>query len=243
MLPLLVHWNYSLLSKKIYGCQIRAGIPNHFIFLTTFRIQGAARAIIIMKKMTTSHLKFPVVSARRLLRYAALALMTIIVSACANKPVVDPIAQCNAPLPQRLELAINEVETRLTGDCQSQYTGLFEKLLVVGEGDPKSENKRLFSNFLQNISNAGTVSPRQSREIYTRYFAAKFVSSLSDYNTCSAICPIEKKVMSDMRDELQDKSRGLLNIANDRAGYSRANKLHAELELSISAACLACSTR
>jgi len=196
-----------------------------------------------MKNNANLYWKFSTSNKARLLRLAMLALLTAAVSACASKPVVDPIAQCNAPLPQRLEVAIAEAQTRLAGGCQSQYASLFEQLLVIGEGDPKPENKRLFSDFLSNIGNAGTVSPRQSRETYTRYFGAKFVSSLSDYNTCSAICPIEEKVMSDLRDELQDKSRGLLDIATDRAGYSRANKLHAELELSISAACLACSNR
>ena len=196
-----------------------------------------------MKKTLTSSANFPTINSGFLLRWIALALVSATVSACASNPVVDPVAQCNAPLPQRLVLAIDEAETRLADGCQAQYASLFDKLLEIGEGDPKPENKRLFSEFLQNISNDGTVSPRQSREIYTRHFSSKFVSALSEYNTCSAICPVEDKVLSDMRDELQDKSRGLLTISNDSTGYARANKLHAELELNITAACLACSSR
>lgn len=182
--------------------------------------------------------------ARWMVRSAIGALALVLATGCQSLSSKDStITDCAAPLSQRLELAINEARERMDGGCQSQHEVLFGQLLSIGEGDPKIENKRLFSDYLLWASEKGIISPLQARETYTRYFGVKFISALSDFNTCAAVCPIEEKVMSDMRRELSDKSRGLLKIAQDNTTYGRANTLHNELEVVISATCQACTNQ
>jgi len=172
---------------------------------------------------------------------AALMLMS---AACSSTPSRDqPAVGCDAPLSQRLSLAMAEARTRLDAGCRDNYASLFEKLLIVGEGDPQPENKRVFSEFLVWTSDRGYISPLQARQTYTRYFGTKFVSALSDYNTCAAFCPTKEELLGEMRSELGEKSRGLVNVVGDRDGYARASTLFQELELVISATCAACAAQ
>lgn len=150
---------------------------------------------------------------------------------------------CTAQLSQRLDLAMEESRTRMDGGCSSQHAALFEQLLSVGQGDPKPENKRMFSDYLVWASDKGYISPLQAKETYTRYFGLKFVSGLSDYNTCAAFCPTEVQLLTDMQRELGDKARGLVEVSTDQNTYGRANTLYNELELVITAACQACKSQ
>lgn len=196
-----------------------------------------------MKNSKNNFVLFKERAFRNLSYWAGITVLAVSVSACQSTGSTKLSAvDCVAPLPQRLELAIAEADTRLAAGCNAQYASLLDQLLVVGEGDPKIQNKRLFSEFLGGLGNKGIISPQQAKETYTRYFGSKFVSALGAYNNCASICPVKEGLFNDMRSELQDKTRGLLNISSDQSGYGRANKLHAEYELSIEATCQACSS-
>lgn len=196
-----------------------------------------------MKKLQNKPTLFKEHVFKKLCCWAGLTILAATISACQTIGTAQlSAADCASPLPQRLELAITEAESRLAAGCEAQYAVLFDQLLAVGEGDPKVQNKRLFSEFLTGLGNKGIISPQQSKETYTRYFGSKFVSALGSFNNCASMCPVKDNLFSEMRSELQDKSRGLLNISSDQAGYGRANKLHAEYELSIEATCQACSS-
>lgn len=153
----------------------------------------------------------------------------------------DETVSCTAPLSQRLALAMDEAKMRLGSGCRKDYASLFEQLLEIGEGDPGPENKRAFSDYLLWASDKGYISPLQAKQTYTRYFGVKFVTALSDYNTCAAVCPTQTRILSDMRTELGDKARGMMEVAADREGYSRASALFGEMELILSATCSACA--
>ncbi len=117
----------------------------------------------------------------------------------------------------------------------------YDDLLSIAEGDPKAENKRVFSEFLVWASDGGLLSQRQAREYYNRYFNVKFVSLQSDYNNCTHTCPRRDRVMLNMERELTDKERGLLKVSLDNAGYYRADELYQEVELVLEATCTACA--
>ncbi len=178
------------------------------------------------------------------LQTGLLAAVLVFISACQSTGSMTQSAEiCTAPLSQRLDLAIAESQTRMESGCQAQHTVLFEQLLTVGEGDPKPENKRMFSDYLVWASDKGVISPLQAKETYTRYFGIKFVSGLSDYNTCAAFCPVEVELLADMKVELNEKARGLLTVSKDQSTYGRANSLFSELELVIAATCKACNSQ
>ena len=167
-------------------------------------------------------------------------LLTIVASglltaSCATSP------PCDGPQTKNLNAAISAVKNSLTDGCSAYFDSYYDDLLSIAEGDPKAENKRLFSEFLVWSSDQGLLSQRQARDHYNRYFNVKFVSLQSDYNNCSHTCPRRTKVMLDMQRELSDKERGLLKVSLDSAGYYRADELYQEVDLVLVATCTACA--
>lgn len=172
---------------------------------------------------------------------AICALLTVVASgllmtSCASSP-----PPCNGPQTKNLDAAMSDVKTSLTGGCAAHFDRYYDDLLSIAEGDPKIENKRLFSEFLVWSSDQGILSQRQARDYYNRYFNVKFVSLQSDYNNCSHTCPRRDSVMLNMQRELGDKERGLLNVSLDNAGYYRADELYDEVNLVLQATCTACA--
>ena len=174
------------------------------------------------------------------MRYTGLLLLvTLIAAGCATQPVAD---HCTVALSPGLERAISDTTARLGSGCEYHFDSYFQQLLAIAEDNPDKEAKRQFSQFLVDANQMGVISTRQAKELYNRYFNVKYVSFTGDYNTCAQTCPVRKQVMSDMKNELRDKERGLLLVSEDRAGYYRANSLLKETELVLEATCRACAS-
>jgi hypothetical protein len=133
-----------------------------------------------------------------------------------------------------------QVQHELDSGCAAHFDGYYDDLLSIAEGDPKPENKRIFSDFLIWTTDRGILSQRQAKEYYNRYFNVKFVSLEGDYNNCSHTCPRRDRVMLQMQRELSDKERGLMKVSLDSGAYYRADELYQEVELVLEATCTAC---
>jgi hypothetical protein len=165
-----------------------------------------------------------------------IATCSVLLAACATTP-----PPCVSPQTRNLNHAILDVQSNLRdGGCAAHFDRYYDELLTIAEGDPKAENKRVFSEFLVWSSDAGLLSQRQARDYYNRYFNVKFTSMQGDYNNCSHTCPRRDRVMRNMERELSDKERGLMKISLDGDGYYRADKLYQEVELVLEATCTAC---
>ena len=164
------------------------------------------------------------------------AVSAIVLASCAATPPA-----CNGPQTRNLSHAIDDVKSSLSGGCAAHFERFYDDLLSIAEGDPKLENKRIFSEFLVWSSDEGLLSQRQARDYYNRYFNVKFISMQGDYNNCSHTCPRRARVMMDMERELSDKERGLLRVSLDSAGYYRSDELYQEIELVLEATCTACN--
>ncbi|MEO1246367.1 MAG: hypothetical protein AAFX56_11855 [Pseudomonadota bacterium] len=169
-------------------------------------------------------------------RALAALLLPIVLAACAT-----PVPVCSSPESRNLDTAISSVKSSLADGCQAHYDRYFKDLLNTAEGDPKAENKRVFSEFLLWSADEGLLSQRQAEEYYNRYFNVKFITLRSDYNNCSHTCPNKRKVLLDMQRELSDKEQGLLKVSLDNSGYYRADRLYQEVELVLEATCTACA--
>ena len=167
--------------------------------------------------------------------FAALGLVFALTS-CASKP-----PPCPGPQTKNLDAAISSVQRSLNYGCAAHFDRFYDDLLTIAEGDPKAENKRIFSEFLVWSADQGLLSQRQAKEYYNRFFNVKFISLQGDYNNCSHTCPRRDLVMRNMERELSDKERGLLRVSLDNAGYYRADELYQELELVLEATCTACA--
>jgi len=148
---------------------------------------------------------------------------------------------CPSPQTRNLDNAIGFVKTSLNTGCEAQFDRYYDDLLTIAEGDPKPENKRIFSEFLVWSGDQGLLSTRQAQEYYNRFFNVKFMSMKGDYNNCSHTCPNKQRVLFDMERELSDKERGLLKVSQDPDGYYRADRLYQEVELVLEATCTACA--
>ena len=166
-----------------------------------------------------------------------IATCSMLLAACATTP-----PPCVSPQTRNLDHAILDVQSNLRdGGCSAHFDRYYDELLTIAEGDPKAENKRVFSEFLVWSSDAGLLSQRQARDYYNRYFNVKFTSMQGDYNNCSHTCPRRDRVMRNMERELSDKERGLMKISLDSGGYYRADELYQEIELVLEATCTACN--
>jgi len=166
---------------------------------------------------------------------ARLMLVSLALASCASAP-----PPCTSPQTKNLDAAVEQVKGSLSAGCAAHFDRYFDDLLGIAEGDPKPENKRLFSEFLVWSTDEGLLAQRQAREYYNRYFNVKFMSLAGDYNNCSHTCPRRDRIMRDMERELGDKERGLVRISLDNDGYYRADRLYQEMELVLEATCTAC---
>jgi hypothetical protein len=162
-------------------------------------------------------------------------LATFTIASCASKP------SCEGPQTRNLAAAVDQVKGSLANGCAAYFDSYYDDLLRTAEGDPKPENKRVFSEFLVWSADEGLLSKRQAKEYYNRYFNVKFMTLASDYNNCSHTCPRRDRVLLDMERELGDKERGLLKVSLDNDGYYRADELFKEVELVLEATCTACA--
>lgn len=166
---------------------------------------------------------------------AAIALTTLV--GCETAPVADA---CAGPLHHDFQNAVADASSRLESGCATHFDRYFESLLARAEDRPEAGNKRMFSTFLVDASDAGVISRRQAADLYNRYFNVRFVSLQGDFNTCSQVCPEPDATFRAMTRELADKERGLMRISNDAAAYYRADELLAQSRLVITATCDAC---
>jgi hypothetical protein len=161
---------------------------------------------------------------------------SILLASCATSP-----PPCPSPQSRNLDTAIEDVKHSLSNGCEAHFDRFYDDLLKIAEGDPKPENKRIFSDFLLWAGDEGLLSQRQAKDYYNRYFNVKFMALQGDYNNCSHTCPRRERVMLDMERELSDKERGLLKVSLDNEGYYRADELYQEVELVLEATCTACA--
>lgn len=172
----------------------------------------------------------------RMLTAATLLSSMLVLASCATAP-----PPCNGPQSKNLDTAISQVKQTLNNGCEAHFDRYYDDLLTVAEGDPKPENKRIFSEFLVWAGDEGLLSQRQAKNYYNRYFNVKFMALQSEYNNCSHTCPVRDRVMINMERELSDKERGLLKVSLDNEGYYRADELYQEVELVLEATCTACA--
>lgn len=167
------------------------------------------------------------------------ALLVVAATALAGCATSTP--ECALADTPNLDAAVHSAQARLSAGCDVYFDSYMDQLLEVAAGDPDPENRRVFSEFLVWTSDTGLLSKRQAQETWNRYFNVKFVSLQGDYNNCALTCPVRQQVMTKMEQELADKERGMLQAAQDRAGYYRADRLLQETELVLEATCRACA--
>ena len=179
---------------------------------------------------------------KTLLSHPLVILTMLVGSSLALSSCATAQHACDGPTTLNLNAAVNQVKNSLEfKGCEAHFDRYYDDLLRIAEGDPKPENKRLFSEFLVWTADEGLLSQRQAKDYYNRYFNVKFMTLQGDYNNCSHTCPRRSRIMRDMERELSDKEQGLLKVSLDNDGYYRADELYQEIDLVLEATCTACA--
>ena len=89
----------------------------------------------------------------------------LVLASCATSP-----PPCNSPQSKNLTSAISAVQSNLSNGCAEHFDRYYDDLLSIAEGDPKAENKRVFSEFLvwasdEGLLSQGILQPLLQREI------------------------------------------------------------------------------
>lgn len=168
-------------------------------------------------------------------------------TACQHETrAVQPLSTgpaCTPPAGVNLDKALAQSRNDLQHpDCQVLFEDYFQALLEIAAGNPKPENKRLFSEFLVWANTSGLMNRIQAQDYYNRYFNTTFMALPDRYNLCSA-CTEKNQLQRDLEAELGQKEQGLLEACRDKDGYYQAARDFAELKDILQATCLACSQK
>lgn len=155
--------------------------------------------------------------------------------------VQAPIS-CELPVSKDLPTATQETKNMLEErSCRAKLYAAYEKLLTIGQGDPKPSNQQIYGDFLRWSQQQGLISHKQKAQLYSRYFTQVFATLPSDHQMCY-YCdgPGQEKLIYQVDNELQDKQLGLVKILNDKATYRKSSAIADSVKLRIEAACHAC---
>ncbi len=182
---------------------------------------------------------------KNIITYVRLAtfffLMVALAGCYTQKQVVQQssIPSCALPSGYDLSSAFSQARATLQNPaCRSEFDAVFNKLLEIAKGDPKAENKRLFHDFLLWCKGNGVISMVMAKEKFHRYFLRDFYS-LPDSYQVAAYCKTIDRLQRDMRDELNQKHIGLVDVCKDMELYSKTVEDFQSLQLILAVTCSA----
>lgn len=172
--------------------------------------------------------------------FLALALAGCITTKPEETAAVPSLPDCSIPAGHNVAKAFQEAQEMLSDpECSYQFDSSMVSLRRIAKGDPKPENKQLFSNFLV-WSKGNLISTVEAERQYRRYFDHRFTTLPKDGATCS-YCRRQNDIIADMKIEKADKKEGLVDICEDRTTFNLANQQYNSIVLQLEAICQACS--
>jgi len=169
-----------------------------------------------------------------------LLLSTVLLSitGCGGTPTPP---DCSPPAGANVDTAFQEARQDLAHPaCQFRFEQYFDQLMVVAAGDPQPQHAQRFSDFLLWANSQDVITKMTAKELYTRYFSARFASLPDEYSNCSYTCEMRDDIVSKMQAELRDKDRGLIKVTGDRDKYAQANRNFMSVRTLMEATCKAC---
>jgi hypothetical protein len=150
------------------------------------------------------------------------------------------VAPCSVKAPASMQALTADGQALLAAPaCHDRFEEYVSLALKRGESAPDAANRARFAELIAAAAKAGALTEHEAQRTYTRYFHTTFVSLPADYNVCSTLRD-KKGLLAGLDTELEDKRRGMLVVAADRAGFQDAQRQHADLRLVLEALDLVC---
>ena len=177
---------------------------------------------------------------KNFIRYILIATFSFLMVACVgcypqNQIVQQPaVPSCSLPSGYDVSSAFSQARATLQNPaCRSEFEAIFNKLIEISKGDPKAENKRLFHDFLLWSKENGVINTVMAKEKFHRYFMRGFYS-LPDTYSVAVYCKTVDRIQRDMRDELNQKRIGLVDVCKNMAAED-----YQSLQIILTATCSA----
>jgi len=169
-------------------------------------------------------------------------LIVLLIGTGLQSCQTTPTAPCTLPSGYNVAQAFDHSNRDLAHpECQYDFDKYFDRLLEIAATNPSQENRQHFSRFLSQARDNNVIGQLQARSYYQRYFTPNFVSLEDQHNNCSTTCRNQTRVVKELKNELRDKRKGLLDAVADRDAYAQADKEFNQLLSLIDATCLACA--
>jgi len=169
----------------------------------------------------------------------ALALATL--AACSQQPH-KLASHCSLAATNNVDRLFAEVSGKLQDDrCHYSFPEYRERLLSAAKGAPGPENEARFADMLRESIDLGIISKRQGQSLFSQYFDPEFYAVKSEPRSSCSSLRRKDELYAAMREELNYKREGMLEILDDEDRFRQAQRHYSDLNLVLDAVGVACT--
>ena len=176
------------------------------------------------------------------LRLLGASSLLTVVAGCSQQQTVSSDHFCALSPGKNVDRLFAEADEKLADrSCHYHYQSIVDRLVEAAKESPGAENEQRFAELLRSSIERGVISKKQGRALFSRYFDTEFYAIKSEpRNSCSALGD-KDRMYADMKQELQYKREGLLEILSDEPRFRQAQQHYADLRTVLDAVQVACS--
>lgn len=176
-----------------------------------------------------------------MLRGAVLLIALPILAACGAQPhsVAD---SCLLVQTNNVDHLFTEVSGKLRdSSCHYSFDNYRESLVSAAKGAPGPANEARFADLLRGSIEQGIISRRQGQELFSQYFDPEFYAVKSEPRSSCSSLRHKDELYAAMRQELDYKREGMLEILDDQERFRQAQRHYSDLNLVLDAVAVACT--
>lgn len=175
-----------------------------------------------------------------MMKACPLVLLLALLGACAQQPE-RAADYCLLTPTNNVDRLFAEASDKLRdSNCHYSFPQYREQLLLASKGAPGPENEARFALLLRESIEAGIISRRQGQELFSQYFDAEFYSVKSEPRSSCTSLRRKQELYAAMREELDYKREGMLEILDDEDRFRQAQRHYSDLNMVFDAVEVAC---
>ena len=176
-----------------------------------------------------------------MLKCTGLVVLLAGLTACGHQGLktTDP---CRITPTSNVDRLFAEVSGKLEDNsCHYSFPAYREQLVTVAKGAPGPENEARFAGLLRESIELGIISKRQGQELFSQYFDAEFYAVKAEPRSSCTSLRRKHELYAAMREELDYKREGMLEILGDEDRFRQAQRHYSDLNMVFDAVEVACA--